>query len=112
MNPAYAHRVVSAKASEIRELLKLTEQPDVISFAGELPAPELFPLDGLSEVCARALKEDGQQALQYATTEGYQPLRGWIARRMRAMFGVCCPQRPDSRILRAGCLLGSLFRRV
>lgn len=70
------------KASEIREILKVTEQEDVISFAGGLPAPELFPIDEIKEITQIVLKEAGTKALQYTTTEGYAPLREWIAKRM------------------------------
>jgi 2-aminoadipate transaminase len=67
-------------SSVIRELLKLTEQPDIISFAGGLPAPEVFPVQEFKEACSRVLTEVGAQALQYSTTEGYRPLREMIAR--------------------------------
>lgn len=67
-------------SSVIRELLKLTEQPDIISFGGGLPAPEVFPLKEFQEACNIVLKEQGAQALQYSTTEGYRPLREMIAR--------------------------------
>jgi 2-aminoadipate transaminase len=67
-------------SSIIRELLKLTEQPDIISFAGGLPAPELFPEDEVGEATKRVLRDHGSQALQYGTTEGYGPLREMIAR--------------------------------
>jgi 2-aminoadipate transaminase len=67
-------------SSVIRELLKLTEQPDIISFAGGLPAPEVFPVREFQEACNRVLAEQGAQALQYSTTEGYRPLREMIAR--------------------------------
>lgn len=89
MNPAYAHRISSLNASEIRELLKLTEKPDMISFAGGLPAPELFPVQDISELCVSVLAHDGQRALQYATTEGQPSLREWITRRMNATLGTC-----------------------
>jgi len=75
------------KASEIREILKITEQPEVISFAGGLPAPELFPVQQLTEVCCRVLSGNGMKALQYASTEGFKPLRSWIARRMNSRLG-------------------------
>ena len=87
MDTAYAQRISKLKASEIRELLKITEQPDVISFAGGLPAPELFPTEAISDICVSVLAHDGQRALQYATTEGYLPLRQWIAGRMNATLG-------------------------
>lgn len=70
------------KASEIREILKVTEQEDVISFAGGLPAPELFPIDEINEINQTILKEAGTKTLQYTTTEGYVPLREWVANRM------------------------------
>jgi len=67
-------------SSVIRELLKLTEQPDIISFAGGLPAPEVFPVKEFREACNYVLDHFGPQALQYSTTEGYLPLREMIAR--------------------------------
>ena len=78
----FARRVEQMKASEIREILKVTERPDVISFAGGLPAPELFPVEEMKAVCTAVLSDDGRAALQYSTTEGYQPLREQITARM------------------------------
>ncbi len=82
MKLQFARRMSHIKASEIREILKVTEQDDVISFAGGLPAPELFPINEINEVNQIVLKEAGTKALQYTTTEGYAPLREWIAKRM------------------------------
>lgn len=82
-----ARRMSSIKASEIREILKITERPEIISFAGGLPAPELFPIKEIKEVNGIVLEEDGQKALQYTTTEGYEPLRRWIAERMNSRLG-------------------------
>jgi 2-aminoadipate transaminase len=76
----FAHRTQKMGSSVIRELLKLTEQPDIISFAGGLPAPEVFPVKEFQEACNRVLAEHGAQALQYSTTEGYRPLREMISR--------------------------------
>ena len=76
----YAHRTQKMGSSVIRELLKFTEQPDIISFAGGLPAPEVFPLKEFQEACNQVLTDHGPQALQYSTTEGYLPLREMIAR--------------------------------
>lgn len=76
----YAHRSHKMSSSVIRELLKLTEQPDIISFAGGLPAPEVFPVKEFQEASNRVLEQHGAQALQYSTTEGYRPLREMIAR--------------------------------
>ncbi len=77
----------SLKASEIREILKVTERPEVISFAGGLPAPELFPVEAIKEVNRLVLEEAGTKALQYTTTEGFPPLRAWIAERMNKRLG-------------------------
>lgn len=76
----YAHRTQKMGSSVIRELLKLTEQPDIISFAGGLPAPEVFPVKEFQQACNYVLDHFGAQALQYSTTEGYRPLREMIAR--------------------------------
>lgn len=69
-------------ASEIRELLKLTARKEVISFAGGLPAPELFPVEEFMEASKRVMLENGRDALQYSTTEGFPQLREQIAERM------------------------------
>jgi 2-aminoadipate transaminase len=71
-------------SSVVRDLLKVTERPDIISFAGGLPAPETFPLEVVATAHAEVFAEDGRAAMQYATTEGWRPLREWIARRMQA----------------------------
>ncbi len=76
----YAQRTQRMGSSAIRELLKLTEQPEIISFAGGLPGPDVFPIEEVSRACERVLAEAGAQALQYGTTEGFQPLREMIAR--------------------------------
>jgi 2-aminoadipate transaminase len=69
------------KSSAIRELLKVTEQPDMISFAGGLPAPEVFPVAQVAAATQNVLREHGVEALQYGPTEGYRPLRELVARR-------------------------------
>src|SRR5689334_7954307 len=76
----YAQRTKGVKSSAIRELLKLTQQPEVISFAGGLPAPDVFPIERFREACAKVLKDQGKLALQYGASEGYEPLREMIAR--------------------------------
>jgi len=76
----YALRMDNIKSSAIRELLKITSQPDVISFAGGLPAPDVFPIEKFKEAAEVVLTEMGESALQYGTTEGYQPLREMIAK--------------------------------
>jgi len=76
----YAFRTQRMGSSVIRELLKFTEQPDIISFAGGLPAPEVFPVNEFKRACTTVLDEQGAKALQYSTTEGHLPLREMIAR--------------------------------
>jgi 2-aminoadipate transaminase len=83
----YALRTHSMSSSAIRELLKLTQQPDIISFAGGLPAPELFPIEEVKAACDVVLSETGPQSLQYSTTEGYPPLRELLVRHM-ARYGI------------------------
>lgn len=84
---ALAKRMDTLRASDVREMLKVTERPGVISFAGGLPAPELFPTEALAEIAAELLRTDGARALQYSTTEGYRPLRERVASRMNAHWG-------------------------
>jgi 2-aminoadipate transaminase len=76
----YAQRTQRMGSSAIRELLKLTENPEIISFAGGMPAPECFPIEAIKKACVRVLDEFGTTALQYGTTEGYLPLREQICR--------------------------------
>lgn len=83
----YAQRTQRMKGSAIRELLKLTEVPDLISFAGGLPAPDVFPVERILEASNRVLQNHAAQALQYSATEGYIPLREMIARHI-ARFGI------------------------
>jgi 2-aminoadipate transaminase len=83
----FAQRTQRMGSSAIRELLKLTEQPDIISFGGGMPAPEVFPIEEFSEACQRVLKDYGPQSLQYGATEGYLPLREMIARHS-ARYGI------------------------
>ena len=86
----FADRMSRMKASEIRELLKLLDQPDIISFAGGIPDPALFPTQAFQAAFADALSAGKQeQALQYSVSEGYAPLRRWIAGQM-AKIGVPC----------------------
>jgi len=80
----FADRMTRVQSSAVREILKVTERPDIISFAGGLPAPETFPLEVVATAHAEVFAEDGAGAMQYATTEGWRPLREWIARRMQA----------------------------
>lgn len=107
----YAQRTQRMKSSAIRELLKLTEQPDVISFAGGMPAPEVFPVNEIREACDKVLREQGALALQYGSTEGYLPLREMIARHT-AHMGI--EVTPDNILITSGSqqaldLLGKIF---
>jgi len=83
----YAQRTKTVKSSIIRELLKLTQRPEVISFAGGLPAPEVFPVARFQEACHRVLQRQSATALQYGPTEGYRPLRELIVEQM-ARYGI------------------------
>ncbi|QSQ11757.1 aminotransferase-like domain-containing protein [Myxococcus landrumensis] len=84
-----AQRMSRIKTSAVREILKVAERPDILSFAGGLPAPELFPLEAIADAHARVLAEDGRSALQYSTTEGFAPLREWIATHLGKKGRVC-----------------------
>jgi 2-aminoadipate transaminase len=75
----FAQRTQRMKSSAVRELLKLTELPEIISFAGGLPAPEVFPVERFAEAYQSVMSHEGPKALQYSTTEGYRPLRELIA---------------------------------
>ncbi len=79
MNWNLARRADKMNPSVIREILKVTEKPGIISFAGGLPSPQTFPIDAMREASERVLKDDGKAALQYAASEGYGPLREWVA---------------------------------
>ncbi|WP_299348361.1 PLP-dependent aminotransferase family protein [uncultured Shimia sp.] len=85
----FAARTQRMKASEIRELLKLLDQPGILSFAGGIPDPELFPSGAFAEAMADIMETDSDVALQYSVSEGYLPLRQWIADHM-ATIGVPC----------------------
>ena len=84
-----ATRTTRMKASEIRELLKLLDQPDIISFAGGIPDPALFPVHAFRQAFDDALTGNASAALQYSVSEGYRPLRDWIVGQM-AGLGVPC----------------------
>ena len=88
------------QASDIAELLALTEKPEVISFAGGLPAPELFPIEEMKKVDEAIYNEEGRKAVQYGTTEGYVPLREEICKRMKDKFFVDC--KPEDVVVTTG----------
>jgi 2-aminoadipate transaminase len=95
----FAQRTQRMSSSAIRELLKLTELPDIISFAGGLPAPDVFPIEEFKEACIRVLTDVGSQALQYSTTEGYLPLRELITRHT-GRYGISVT--PDNVLITSG----------
>ena len=109
----FSQRMDRVHASEIRELLKLLDQPDIISFAGGIPDPSLFPADRIQAAYDEILAAPdlAAQALQYSVSEGYLPLRQWIAARM-TQDGMPCDA--HNVVLTAGSqqaldLLGKLF---
>ncbi|MHB1044480.1 MAG: aminotransferase-like domain-containing protein [Thermoanaerobaculia bacterium] len=112
MTTRFARRMEALKASEIREILKVTQRPEVISFAGGLPAPELFPVRRLAAATQQVFEEEGTRALQYSTTEGHPPLRRKIAERMKASWGAVVT--PEQVLVTSGSqqgldLTGKLF---
>jgi 2-aminoadipate transaminase len=107
----FALRTQGMTSSTIRELLKLTNHPEIISFGGGLPAPEVFPLAELKAAAARVVEEHGRTALQYGLTEGYLPLREMLVRHM-ARYGI--EVTPANVLITAGAqqaldLIGKLF---
>jgi len=107
----YAQRTQRMKGSAIRELLKFTEMPDVISFGGGMPAPDIFPIEEFRVACDKVLRDHGEQALQYGPTEGYLPLREMIAR-FTSRFNISVT--PDNILITAGSqqaldLIGKIF---
>lgn len=106
-----SRRAQKMQSSAIRELLKITQQPDVISFGGGMPAPELFPVREIEEACSYLLREVPKVALQYSTTEGYRPLREFLAEAM-AKYGI--RHSPDNILITTGSqqaldLIGKIF---
>lgn len=83
----FAQRTAHLRASTIREMLKVTQQPDVISFGGGLPAPELFPTEAIARATQRVMERLGSAALQYSVTEGIPAMRVWVAERLTRRFG-------------------------
>ena len=79
-----AARTARMNPSAIREILKLTDQPGIISLAGGLPSADTFPIDAVRDATARVLRDAPREALQYAASEGYAPLREWVAAEMAA----------------------------
>lgn len=107
----FAERTERMHASDIREILKVTAMPDVISLAGGLPAPEVFPVEAFRVAFDKVLREQGKVALQYSASEGHRPLREFLAERL-GRFGTRCTA--DNILITNGSqqaldLLGKIF---
>ena len=112
MESLFATRMNTIPKSFIREILKVTEKPEVISFAGGLPNPRLFPTEQLAQAASNVLAGDARSALQYSTSEGYQPLREYIAQRYLQKRGLTVS--PDEILITNGSqqgldLIGKVF---
>ena len=108
----FAQRMAKTPKSFIREILKVTENPSIISFAGGLPNPDLIDVNGISNAAATVLGQEGKSILQYSTTEGYLPLRQFIAERYRKRLGFSVS--PDEILITNGSqqcldLIGKVF---
>ncbi len=108
----FAARTAHLRASTIREMLKVTQQPEVISFGGGLPAPELFPTEAIARATAHVMERYGAAALQYSVTEGIPEMRDWVAQRLGRRFG--CTFDPQTVTIVNGSqqgldLLGKVF---
>ena len=104
---SFAERMGGIKASDIRQLLAVASKPDIISFAGGLPAPELFPVEDIRKAYDAVLEEAGPTALQYGATDGWAPLRKQISERMLKKNNVTID--PAQIILTAGSQQGLDF---
>jgi 2-aminoadipate transaminase len=88
MKNLLSNRIKNVPESFIRKILKVSTQPDVISFAGGLPSADLFPIQGLEDACTKVLQTNGKKALQYSSSEGDAELRAWIAKRYKEKQGL------------------------
>jgi len=109
--PCFAQRTAQMRRSTVRELLKVTAQPDMISFGGGIPAPELFPVVEITEATAAVLRRSSEPALQYGETEGIAGLRDWVAARFSRPH---CPVRRENVMIVTGSqqaldLIGKVF---
>lgn len=84
----FSERILNTPASFIREILKVIQQDDIISFAGGLPNPVSFPKEDLKQSMERVIDQYGDEVFQYSSTEGYRPLREWVAKRYRDEYGM------------------------
>jgi len=100
----FSARMSGVRRSYIREILKVTQNPEIISFAGGLPSPDHFPAEAFARAAAEVLADSGPQALQYSITEGYPPLREFISRRYRDKWGLDIP--PEEILITTGSQQG------
>jgi 2-aminoadipate transaminase len=112
MSSIFSDRINDTPRSFLREILKVTSDESVISFAGGLPNRKLFPVEAIKNAAVQVLDTDGEDALQYSTTEGYAPLRKWIADRYKKTAGLEVD--PDDILITNGSqqgldLLGKTF---
>jgi 2-aminoadipate transaminase len=112
MKNLFADRMATTRKSFIREILKVTQDSKVISFAGGLPNPKLFPVKEFADACQKVLQQDGENVLQYSATEGYLPLREYIAERYFVKRGLQAS--PDEILITNGSqqcldLVGKVF---
>lgn len=104
METIFAERMNGMNDSFIREILKVTQNPDIISFAGGLPNPDLFPVEAFAEAAYAEIRENGRNALQYSTTEGHLPLREYITNRYAEQFDLAV--NPDEILIVNGSQQG------
>ncbi len=95
----YSRIAQAMRPSPIRDLFALTQRPGMISFAGGLPDPAIFPVERFAE-CTEVLRRDGRTALQYGATEGYPPLVEWVCQRMAR--SLCCSVTPAQVVIASG----------
>ncbi len=107
MNYKFSDKVSGLQASAIREILKFTSDPEVISFAAGNPAPEAFPKEKIAEISAEILRDDPILALQYSVTEGYTPLRNLLKEQMEAKG--CFNPEVDDLIITSGAQQSNEF---
>jgi 2-aminoadipate transaminase len=111
-NYTFSQRAQQLTSSTIREILKVTERPEIISFAGGLPSPKGFPVQIIQNAFDRVLSTNGMSALQYGPTEGYAPLRAWVANDLKRLGADDIS--PDEVLIVSGSqqaldMLGKLF---
>lgn len=112
MKYSFSKRIQKTPKSFIREILKVTQRPEVISFAGGLPNPSLIDTEGIQKAAETVIKNDGRNALQYSNTEGYLPLRQYIADRYKKRYDITVS--PDEILITNGSqqcldLIGKIF---